>query len=45
MTLEFVDSYLNAKIAENREIIKFSFYEVRMKLNRSEERRVVKEWV
>ena len=30
MTLEFVDSYLNAKIAENREIIKFSFYEVRM---------------
>ncbi len=37
MTLEFVDSYLNAKIAENREIIKFSFYEVRMKLNLSEE--------
>ncbi len=37
MTLEFVDSYLNAKISENREIIKFSFYEVRMKLNLSEE--------
>lgn len=37
MTLEFVDNYLNAKLAQNREIIKFSFYEVRMKLNLSEE--------
>ena len=24
MTLEFVDNYLNAKLAQNREIIKFS---------------------
>ena len=37
MTLEFVDNYLNAKLAQNREIVKFSFYEVRMKLNLSEE--------
>ena len=37
MTLEFVDNYLNAKLAQNREIIRFSFYEVRMKLNLSEE--------
>lgn len=37
MTLEFVDNYLNAKLAQNRELIKFSFYEVRMKLNLSEE--------
>ncbi len=37
MTLEFVDNYLNAKLAQNREIIKFSFYEIRMKLNLSEE--------
>lgn len=37
MTLEFVDNYLNEKLAYNREIIKFSFYEVRMKLNLSEE--------
>ena len=37
MTLEFVDNYLNAQRAQNREIIKFSFYEVRMKLNLSEE--------
>lgn len=37
MTLEFVDNYLNGKLAQNREIVKFSFYEVRMKLNLSEE--------
>ena len=37
MTLEFVDNYLNSKLAQNREIIRFSFYEVRMKLNLSEE--------
>ena len=37
MTLEFVDNYLNAKLAQNNELIKFSFYEVRMKLNLSEE--------
>ena len=37
MTLEFVVNYLNAKLAQKREIIKFSFYEVRMKLNLSEE--------
>lgn len=37
MTLEFVDNYLNAKLAQNRELIKFSFYEVRMKLNLPEE--------
>ena len=37
MTLEFVDNYLNEKLAQNREIIKFSFYVVRMKLNLSEE--------
>ena len=37
MTLEFVDNYLNAKLAQNNEILKFSFYEVRMKLNLSEE--------
>ncbi len=37
MTLEFVDNYLNSKLAQNKEIIRFSFYEVRMKLNLSEE--------
>lgn len=37
MTLEFVDNYLNSKLAQDKEIIRFSFYEVRMKLNLSEE--------
>lgn len=41
MTLEFVDNYLNAKLAQNREIVKFSFYEVRMKLNLSEEDSII----
>ena len=41
MTLEFVDNYLNSKLAENKEIIRFSFYEVRMKLNLSEEDSII----
>lgn len=41
MTLEFIDNYLNSKLAENKEIIKFSFYEVRMKLNLSEEDSII----
>ena len=41
MTLEFIDNYLNSKLAENKEIIRFSFYEVRMKLNLSEEDSII----
>lgn len=41
MTLEFVDNYLNSKLAQNKEIIRFSFYEIRMKLNLSEEDSII----
>ena len=41
MTLEFIDNYLNSKLAQNKEIIRFSFYEVRMKLNLSEEDSII----
>ena len=41
MTLEFIDNYLNSKLAEKKEIIRFSFYEVRMKLNLSEEDSII----
>ena len=41
MTLEFIDNYVNSKLAENKEIIRFSIYEVRMKLNLSEEDSII----
>lgn len=37
MTLEFIDNYLNEKIAENEDIIIYTFYELRIKNNLSEE--------
>lgn len=35
MTLEFIDTCLNKKIAENQEIIVYTYYELRIKNNLS----------
>lgn len=37
MTLEFIDNYINKKIAENEDMIIYTFYELRIKNNLSEE--------
>ncbi len=37
MTLEFVDNYINKKILENKNFIKYTFYELRIKCNLSKE--------
>ena len=37
MTKQFVTDYLNMKIAENKNFIRFTFYELRIKHNLSEE--------
>ncbi len=37
MTLKFIDDYINEKISENDEFIKFSYFELRVKCNLSEE--------
>ena len=37
MTLEFVDNHLNKKISENEEFIRFSYYELRVKNNLTDE--------
>lgn len=36
MDLDYINSYMDAKIAENHEIIIFSFFELRIKENLSE---------
>ena len=37
MTLEFVDNYINKKINANEEFIRFTFYELRVKSDLTEE--------
>ncbi len=37
MTLEFVDNYINRKINENEEFVHFTFYELRVKSDLTEE--------
>lgn len=37
MTLEFVDNYINQKINANEQYIRFTFYELRVKHNLTEE--------
>lgn len=37
MTLEFIDNNVNNKINENEECIKYTFYELRVKENLTEE--------
>lgn len=37
MDLKFVDDYISNKIAENEEYIRFTFYELRVKSNLSNE--------
>lgn len=37
MTLDFVTDYINRKIIENENIIRYTFYELRVKNNMSEE--------
>ena len=37
MTKQFVTDYLNMKMAENKNFIRFTFYELRIKHNLSEE--------
>lgn len=36
MTMEYVDNYINRKMNENPNFIRFSFYELRVKENLSE---------
>jgi len=37
MSLEFVENYISQKISENEEFIRFSYYELRVKNNLTEE--------
>lgn len=37
MTLEFVDTYINQKINSNEQFIRFTFYELRVKSDLTEE--------
>lgn len=37
MTKEFVNKYINRKISENEEYIRYTFYELRVKENLAEE--------
>ena len=37
MTLEFITNFINKKICENQEILTFTFYELRVKSNLSEQ--------
>lgn len=37
MNLQFVDNYINNKLAENENYIRYTFYELRVKNNLSEE--------
>lgn len=37
MTLKFIEDYINKKLAENDEFVRFTYYELRVKSNLSEE--------
>lgn len=37
MTLKFIDDYINYKLSENEDFVKFTYYELRVKNNLSEE--------
>lgn len=37
MTLKFIEDYINAKLNENDEYIRFTYYELKVKSNLSEE--------
>lgn len=37
MTLKFIEDYINKKISENDEFVRFTYYELRVKSNLSEE--------
>lgn len=37
MTLKFIEDYINKKLSENDEFVKFTYYELRVKCNLSEE--------
>lgn len=37
MTLKFIEDYINKKLSENDEFVKFTYYELRVKSNLSEE--------
>ena len=37
MDINFVDNYINQKLAENDKFIKYTFYELRIKSNLSKE--------
>ncbi len=37
MKLKFVDDYINSKLQENDEFVRFTFYELRVKSNLTEE--------
>ena len=37
MTLDFITDYINKKIIENENVIRYTFYELRVKNNMSEE--------
>ena len=37
MTLKFIEDYINSKLMENDEFVKFTYYELRVKNNLSEE--------
>lgn len=37
MTMQFVTEYIDKKVEENKEFIKYTFYELRVKNNLSEE--------
>lgn len=36
MTLKFIEDYINKKLSENDEFVKFTYYELRVKNNLSE---------
>jgi hypothetical protein len=37
MNLKFIDDYINSKLAENEEFIKFTYYELKIKNNLTDE--------
>lgn len=37
MTLQFIDNYINSKLSENEEFIRFTYYELKVKSNLSEQ--------
>ena len=37
MTIKFIDDYINEKLSENDEFVRFTYFELRVKCNLSEE--------